>query len=156
MFGSSFSPGDHVIARDDIPGLLGATRVKRGARGIVRGAPGLFGSRYEVEFHRGGLVRVSAGRLRRAAVGQGERDWVRYRDLRGGITLGMLVLGLVPAVSIIRSLLAGQSPAGLIAALPGALVGTALAIGERAIGVIGLPLLVAAVVALWLVRRRGR
>ena len=157
LFSASFSEGQHVVLRRDLDGWLGPLgfpAVKRGARGIVRSQPaGLFSGRYEVELVHGGRVRVSGRHLRPAMYGHGEEAWRRYKANRAGVRFGILLLTLPAIVAVVRYYLHGGSTAGLLAALPGAVGSTLLAVFGRLAGLLGTPLLVLVIVGLWLWRR---
>jgi hypothetical protein len=128
--------------------------VRKGTRGIVRTRPsGWLSDRYEIEFSPGGRVWVSSRYLRPALYGHGDQAFRRYQANRVGIRLGLfLIFGLPAAVAIIRYYLGGGDTAGLIAALPGALLDQ---LGQL-LGLIALPTACLCLVAIWLWRRISR
>jgi hypothetical protein len=154
MFGSTLSDGDHVIAARHLGGLFGPS-VRRGSRGIVRGrSHGFFSTTYNVEFAPGQQVAVSGRNLKRAFFGHGEASWERHHELRRGFHLGLLILAMPAIIGVVRYYLHGGSTAGLIGALPGAIAGTVLSLGSRAVGLLGVPLFLIICGLLWLHHRR--
>jgi hypothetical protein len=151
-----FSEGQHVVLRRDLRDWLGARRLRRGTRGIVRSRPaGLFGDRYEVEFPSGEVRQVPGRQLRPALYGHGEEAWRRYRAHRAGFKLGLLILALPAIAALARYYLHGGSTSGLVAALPAAALAGGARLLEGLVGLIGLPVvLLLAVAWMWMGRRR--
>jgi hypothetical protein len=159
MFGAALEPGQQVRAVRDVKDWLGCRVAKRGQRGIVRKAiPGGWFSQdqYEVEFADGLFtrrVRVKAADVRRRAFDTGESGWKSAREWQVGMRLGLFVAFGLPALfGLARYFLFDHGTAsGLIAALPGAALGTVVDVAA----IIG-PLGVIAVLALMYLRSRAR
>ena len=88
------------------------TIVRKAARGVVVGRAGVFSSKYRVSFP-SGHVNVPVRDLRPRFIASGS-------DLAAGYRLGIaiFIFGL-PALAMIRYLLAGGSVSAMCAALPG-------------------------------------
>ncbi len=134
LFAPSFVDGEHVKVRRDVPGWLGYPAVRKGARGVVVQVPGWFSDHYLVSVG-GRRVSISGTHLRQVLVSS------TGNDIRAGVRLGMFVfLFAIPAIGVIRYLIGGGSLSGLVAALPGAVIGTIVAVVGRGLHLLGLPL----------------
>lgn len=157
MLGPSYTEGAHVIARRDVPGVLGPLgypRIHKGTRGIVRSRPASwFSDRYQVEFSPGGQTWISSRYLRPALYGHGDAAFRAYRANRTGVQLGLfVVVGLPALVAAARYYANGGSTSGLIAALPAAALGAF----AQLLALVGLPVLLATIVGIAAWRRLRR
>jgi hypothetical protein len=157
MFVRSFSLGAHVVAQRDVQGWLGSLGypvIKKGTRGIVRSLPrGWFNDRYLVEFSSGRRVPVAGRYLRPALVGHGDDAWRRYKANRTGMRLGLFLLSLPTLLGVAKYYLEGGSTAGLVAAMPEAILMALGAVVGRTFELVGVPLGVAVLLAVWLWRK---
>ncbi len=145
-----------MVARRDIHGAmgpLGHPAVKRGTRGIVPSGPaGLLSTSYEVEFIHGRTMHVHSRDLR-ATFGHGEAYWERHRTVHTAIQWAFFILMIPVILGIIRYYQRGGTTSGLIAGLPGAMAHSLVSLFSDALGLVGLPVVLGVLAALWFVRR---
>lgn len=154
IWATSFTEGQHVIARRRLDGWPGAGVVRKGMRGVILKRPrGWFSDTYLVEFSNGRRIAMSGRHLKPALFGHGHGAWRRHQEVRQGIRLGFLLLFGVPsALALLEYYGGGGSTAGLIAALPQALLLGLLQILQLA----GFPGIVLVLLGAWLWRALRR
>lgn len=154
LLGSSLLEGQHVVARRDLNGWLGPIgypRVRKGTRGVVVRRPsGILGSRYVVEFVRGGRMSVSGRDLKPTLLGPSS-------DLRSGVRIGLFVAAVVPtAFAVVGYYVHGGTTSGLIAALPAATLTSIEDLVGAIATVTGIPATLIGLLVIWVLLKRKR
>ena len=142
--------GDHVVAVRDVSSPFGASRIRKGSRGMVVGPPtGIFDVWYQVEFAPGGTTRVRAGDLRRATFGHGPEAFRRYRIGRRVLGTLLIVVVGVPILLLVLSRKPGWSLSEWVVATLLALVELSM----NLVSMVGLLVTPCVICLVWLARR---